>query len=62
MYGLITVPAHSLTRAKKRYLRVIRAANARGALVLSVHCGAFALAQSNSLDRRQAGTHLMRTD
>ena len=42
---LIAVPAHHRGRVDERYLDVIRAAEARGAWVLSVCSGAFVLAQ-----------------
>src|SRR5690606_24932938 len=41
---LIAVPAHSISAVDERYLDVIRAAEARGAWVLSVCSGAFVLA------------------
>lgn len=59
---LIAVPAHRIENIDERYLEVIRAAEARGAWVLSVCSGAFALAQSGILDGRRATTHWMHTD
>ena len=59
---LIAVPAHSLEQVDERYLDVIRAAEARGAWVLSVCSGAFALAQAGILEGRAATTHWMHTD
>jgi len=58
---LIAVPAHGTGRIDERYLDVIRAAEARGAWVLSVCSGAFALAQAGILDGRKATTHWMHT-
>jgi transcriptional regulator GlxA family with amidase domain len=59
---LIAVPAHKLEQVDERYLDVIRAAEARGAWVLSVCSGAFALAQAGILEGRRATTHWMHTD
>ncbi|MCU1424422.1 MAG: helix-turn-helix protein [Microbacteriaceae bacterium] len=59
---LIAVPAHRIEQVDERYLDVIRAAEARGAWVLSVCSGAFALAQAGILDGRRATTHWMHTD
>ncbi|MDJ0336537.1 helix-turn-helix domain-containing protein [Salinibacterium sp. G-O1] len=56
---LIAVPAHSLEKVDERYLDVIRAAESRGAWVLSVCTGAFTLAQAGILDGRKATTHWM---
>jgi transcriptional regulator GlxA family with amidase domain len=59
---LIAVPAHEITGIDERYLEVIRAAEARGAWVLSVCSGAFALAAAGILRGRRATTHWMHTD
>ncbi|CAN5403841.1 helix-turn-helix domain-containing protein [soil metagenome] len=59
---LIAVPAHGFEAVDERFLDVIRAAEARGAWVLSVCSGAFALAQAGILEGRSATTHWMHTD
>jgi transcriptional regulator GlxA family with amidase domain len=59
---LIAVPAHHSGRVDERYLDVIRAAEARGAWVLSVCSGAFVLAQAGILKGRRATTHWMHAD
>jgi transcriptional regulator GlxA family with amidase domain len=56
---LVAVPAHGVGPVDERYLEVIRAAAARGAWVMSVCSGAFALAQAGVLDGRRATTHWM---
>jgi transcriptional regulator GlxA family with amidase domain len=59
---LIAVPAHHRGRVDERYLDVIRAAEARGAWVLSVCSGAFVLGQAGILNGRKSTTHWMYTD
>jgi transcriptional regulator GlxA family with amidase domain len=56
---LVAVPAHGVGPVDERYLEVIRAAADRGAWVMSVCSGAFALAQAGVLDGRRATTHWM---
>ncbi|WP_309617395.1 AraC family transcriptional regulator, partial [Salinibacterium sp.] len=59
---LIAVPAHAMESVDERYLSVIRAAEARGAWVLSVCSGAFALAQAGILEGRKSTTHWMHAE
>ena len=58
---LIAVPAHSIDTIDHRFLRILQEAEARGAWILSVCSGAFALAQAGILDGRRATTHWMHT-
>ncbi|MCU1524521.1 MAG: helix-turn-helix protein [Microbacteriaceae bacterium] len=59
---LIAVPAHAIEAVDERFLDVIRAAEARGAWVLSICSGAFALAQAGILNGRRSTTHWMHAD
>ena len=59
---LVAVPAHRIGPVDERYLEVLRAAEARGAWVMSVCSGAFVLAQAGLLDGRRATTHWMHAD
>ncbi len=59
---LIAVSARSIGPVDERYLEVIRAAEARGAWVLSVCSGSFVLGESGILDGRRSATHWMYAD
>ena len=59
---LVAVPAHSIEQIDERYLDGVRAAERRGAWVLSVCSGAFVLGRAGILDGRASTTHWMYTD
>ena len=60
---LVVVPAYSVdTDLPDGVIEHLRAANARGAWLLSVCSGAFALASAGLLDGRRCTTHWMYTD
>jgi transcriptional regulator GlxA family with amidase domain len=59
---LIAVPAHGTGPVEEAYLEVIRDAEKRGAWILSVCTGAFALGYAGVLAGRRSTTHWMHTD
>ncbi|MHA6667373.1 GlxA family transcriptional regulator [Homoserinimonas sp. A447] len=59
---LIAVPAHGTGPIDEAYLQVIRDAERRGAWILSVCTGAFALGYAGVLAGRRSTTHWMHTD
>lgn len=59
---LIAVPAHGTEPVDEAYLEVIRDAEKRGAWILSVCTGAFALGYAGVLAGRRSTTHWMHTD
>jgi transcriptional regulator GlxA family with amidase domain len=59
---LLCVPAHLMDDVDERFLEVLRAAERRGAWILSVCSGAFVLAQAGILNGRRSTTHWMHAD
>jgi transcriptional regulator GlxA family with amidase domain len=59
---LIAVPAFYFGALDQRIIDLLRDAEARGAWILSVCTGAFALAEAGILDGRRSTTHWMYTD